>query len=155
MCFMPQDPDSYVPMNKPDLSVSLSVITHTIPSCLACHTPESEGEDGMQHPCCGIFQLVGHSSLLQTGTGLSPVCLQSHTLICCHFKQILQGSANTVNNILLQRLFHVLCHCCSVTPSATWQAADSSCEHLIAHANSQGNYTEELVKLLSCFNSSI
>lgn len=109
--------------------------------CLSSHIPSPAGQAAAWHAIpqrvrekmgCntspGIFQLVGHRD---TGWYFGPtsVSLQSHTLICCHSRQILQGSSNTVSNILLQRLLHVFCPCCSVTPCATWQAADSSREH--------------------------
>lgn len=120
--FMPQNPDSSFLINKPVLSVCLSVLTHTIPSWSGSlwHTIYSRGWGRRWGATLVLWDISGWHF------GLSPACLQSCILKCYHFRQILQGSANTVSNILLQRLFHIFCHCCSVTPSATWQAADSS-----------------------------
>lgn len=111
--------------------------------CLSSHIPSPAGQAAVWHAIPQRWgrrwdaTLVlrdisaGRSQFLVTGWyfGPSSVSLQSRTLICCHFRQILQGSSNTVSNILLQRLLHIFCPCCSVTRCATWQAADSSREH--------------------------
>lgn len=100
-------------------------------ACLSSHTPSPAGQELSGTPYSRGWGRRWDATLVLWDIsgwhfGLSPACLQSCILKCYHFRQILQGSANTVSNILLQRLFHIFCHCCSVTPSATWQAADSS-----------------------------
>lgn len=83
---------------------------------LSSYVPPPAGQAAVWHSILHSLQwdaalvlgdiTAGRPQFLGTGWyfGHSPVCLQSHILICYHFRQIFQGSANTVSNILLQRL---------------------------------------------------
>lgn len=138
MGFAPQNPNSYFPWPHQQISpwafLPFSHCTYhpqlviLVGCCLACCTPQSGGEAGPQRWCCGTFQLVGHSSLLQLGTlasslgVLSSDILQYAITLGRYFKNL---------QILLVAVFS---RDCSISPAITVLALPMQLDMLQAAA---------------------